>query len=242
MLKRISLATFTLALVLASALVPRAGADLGDLVSPTGVGETLVLVVADGSHTLSEAAVTREEANARFGDLQGFSVDEAAHYDVTGALVQVTPDTVPVACPESGAVFETVLDGTALDLDCPAGRSSVDVLRPVDLAYVPAADYPRFPSPCGDVGEVPCQEERYRELLGDDLAFEPGAVLLLSAFRTKQGAEEFVELARAAGVEHLVVVQARKLGGGDVGLGQEPAPDGSGPLVEPLADQESYQR
>jgi hypothetical protein len=200
------------------------------------------LVVADQLPSLSEAAAAREEANVAFGSLQGLYLDEADHYDVTGALVQVTPDVVRVPCPEPGAVFETVLDGTALDLDCPDGRSSVDVLQPIDLAHVSRGDYPAFPMECGGVGEAPCQTERYREVVGDDLAFAPGGSLVLTAFRTKRGAEEFMELARSAGLERLVVVRAHKLGGGDVGLGQEPHPDGSGPLLAPLADQESYQR
>jgi hypothetical protein len=51
-----------------------------------------------------------------------------------------------------------------------------------------------------------------------------------------------MEFARSVGITGLVTVQAFKLGGGDVGLGQEPHPDGSGPLDGPLDDQESYQR
>jgi hypothetical protein len=53
---------------------------------------------------------------------------------------------------------------------------------------------------------------------------------LVSAFRTEEGAQEFVAFATALGypaevLEHRV----RSLGGLYAGLGQEPAPDGSGP-------------
>ncbi|HXF57921.1 MAG TPA: hypothetical protein VNO34_10205 [Actinomycetota bacterium] len=83
---------------------------------------------------------------------------------------------------------------------------------------------------------------RYR---GDGVGstFTPGTWILLSAFRTLRGAEEFVELARAAtGSSDFLVLRVRKLGGPYVGLGQEPHPDGSGPLRGPLPNQESFQK
>ena len=59
----------------------------------------------------------------------------------------------------------------------------------------------------------------------------PGKWLLASAFRTEGGATEFEELATAAGASSLRRITARYLGTEFVGLGQEPAPDGEGPLV-----------
>jgi hypothetical protein len=83
---------------------------------------------------------------------------------------------------------------------------------------------------------------RYRgDGVGPTLA--PGTWILLSAFRTLRGAQEFVELARAAtGSSDFLVLRVKKLGGPYVGLGQEAHPDGSGPLRGPLPNQETYQR
>ena len=108
------------------------------------------------------------------------------------------------------------------EIDCPDGTTTVRELQPVSLRYIPLpADVP-----------VPA----------DALRLVPGQSLIVSGFRTKRGAEEFLDLARALGVNDLITIQARKLGGGDIGLGQEPHPDGSGPLLGPLGDQEAFQR
>lgn len=227
--------------------IPGAHADLPDepgLAASTGLGESIVLVVAGRASSPADALADAAALNSRFGELQGFYVDASDNYNVGGALVQITPDAVEVECPKPGTVFEAVVESVTIDLDCPLDASAVQVLRPVGLQYVSKADYASFafPSPCGELGQPPCQQDRYRALLGDDLSFAAGSWLLVTAFRTKQGAQEFMEFARSAGVSDLVTVQARKLGGGDVGLGQEPHPDGSGPLLDPLEDQESYQR
>ncbi len=168
----------------------------------TGVGETLVLVVA-AQVPPSEAEHALATVNAGFGDLKGFSIDGADAYELTGGYLQVSPDTVDVAC---GA-----------EIGCPDGLTTARELQAVDLQLVPTDALTSF-------------------------ALGPQQSLIVTGFRTKQGAEEFLELARAAGVTGLVTVQARKLGGGDIGLGQEPHPDGSGPLLAPLANQELYQR
>jgi hypothetical protein len=63
-----------------------------------------------------------------------------------------------------------------------------------------------------------------------------GRWLLLSAFRTEPGAQEFEELATAAGATDLQRIVARYLGTEFIGLGQEPNPDGTGPLLGPLPD------
>jgi hypothetical protein len=78
---------------------------------------------------------------------------------------------------------------------------------------------------------------------GPDFGLPPGQWFLLSAFRTTRGAEEFLDLARAAtGRTDLVTLRVQKLAGPYVGLGQEPHPDGSGPLLEPLPNPLEYQR
>ena len=108
---------------------------------------------------------------------------------------------------------------------CPDGMTTVRELQPVHLRYVALDAVASLP--VGALGTF---------------GFVPGRSILVSGFRTKQGAEEFLELTRAMGVTGLTTVQARKLGGGDIGLGQEPHPDGSGPLLGPLDDQEAFQR
>lgn len=108
------------------------------------------------------------------------------------------------------------------EMGCPEGVATVHELQPVELRYVPLAA--GVPLPTGAFQLV------------------PGQTLLVSGFRTKEGAERFIELSRAMGLSDLSTVQARKLGGGDIGLGQEANPDGSGPLLEPLDDQQAFQR
>jgi hypothetical protein len=208
-----------------------------------GAGETVLLVVADVVET-TDADARRDSINASFGELQGFFTDTTDAYDMKAALVQTTADAVRVSCPKVGALLKTTIDDELLNLECPLDSAEVNVLRPVGLDRVPQdgfSSYP-FPSTCGRVGAPPCQRERFRELFGDDLRFPVGKSVVATAFRTKQGAEEFVEFARSVGATGLVTVQAFKLGGGDIGLGQEPHPDGSGPLEGPLGDQEAFQR
>jgi hypothetical protein len=178
----------------------------------SGVDETLVLVIAAQVQP-SEAAKKLEEINSAFGELQGFAMDASENYEVSGAFVQVSPDTLSTPCAE---------------LDCPDGVTNVEELQPVELRYL-AKD------------AIPTLDAVSRMLEGPS-SFAAQSTLILTGFRTRRGAEEFIELARAAGVGDLVTVQARKLGGGDICLGQEPHPDGSGPLLGPLPDQESYQR
>lgn len=63
----------------------------------------------------------------------------------------------------------------------------------------------------------------------------PGRWLVLSAFRTIRGAAEFEEQARFAGATTLRRLVAVYRGRAWIGLGQEPNPDGTGPLNGPLA-------
>lgn len=206
------------------------GDPLSDLPAAIGVGETVLLVVGDVTSP-SEAAARRDTLNTRFGALQGFSVDATDAYDVRAALVQTTPDASSIRCSAIGA-------------DCPKGLERVLVPQPVGLRYVEGARFPTFafPSPCGGRTTPPCQRSRFVELFGEHLEFTRGRAVIATAFRTRQGAEEFIAFARAVGVRGLVTVQALKLGGGDIGLGQEPHPDGSGPLTGPIPGQTELQR
>jgi hypothetical protein len=107
--------------------------------------------------------------------------------------------------------------------DCAAGMSSLRVLQAIDLRFVPKVAFATLSA-----------AQRFR--------FKRGASLVVTAFRTKRGATEFLDLTRTLGLTGLVTVSARKRGGGFVGLGQESHPNGSGPLLGPLANQTSYQR
>jgi hypothetical protein len=76
------------------------------------------------------------------------------------------------------------------------------------------------------------QFQGFREQVGT-----PGGFALVSAFRTREGADEFVALARSFGVPASVLGRrVRSLGGVYAGLGQEAAPDGSGPLTVPIPE------
>lgn len=194
------------------------GGATNELVTPPvdttgGLNESLILVIAAQVQP-SEALPALEEINTPFGELQGFSLDASENYDVTGAFVQTSPEALSVAC---GA-----------GLDCPDGVTTVNELQPVELQYADTEELSSI--------------EPLANVLGNDLQFVPGRSLVLSGFRTKRGAEEFMGMARTFDVRVLAAVQARKIGGGDIGLGQEPHPDGSGPLLSPLPDQERYQR
>jgi hypothetical protein len=66
---------------------------------------------------------------------------------------------------------------------------------------------------------------------------EPGDFALVSAFRTEEGAQEFAELAATLGIEATILPErVRSLGGLYAGLGQEASPDGTGPLLGPVAE------
>jgi len=66
---------------------------------------------------------------------------------------------------------------------------------------------------------------------------EPGEFALVSVFRTDEGANAFVEVAAAFGNEATILPErVRSLGGLYAGLGQEANPDGSGPLLGPVAE------
>lgn len=79
-----------------------------------------------------------------------------------------------------------------------------------------------------------------------DVFDDPDAWLAVAAFRTLRGATDFLGTVQAlrgpdfAG--DLVVLRATRVAGASsIGLGQEPHPAGSGPLVDELPDQGLYQ-
>jgi len=65
----------------------------------------------------------------------------------------------------------------------------------------------------------------------------PGDFALVSAFRTELGAQDFAAFATSLGNPATILpVRVRSLGGVYAGLGQEAAPDGSGPLLGPIPE------
>jgi len=65
----------------------------------------------------------------------------------------------------------------------------------------------------------------------------PGDFALVSAFRTEQGALDFVALAQSFEYPASIVpARVRSLGGVYAGLGQEASPDGTGPLTHPVPE------
>jgi hypothetical protein len=70
---------------------------------------------------------------------------------------------------------------------------------------------------------------------GFEQGYPANAFALVSVFRTEAGAREFVQMAADFGAPAVVYPQrVRSLGGLYAGLGQEAAPDGSGPLLGPV--------
>jgi hypothetical protein len=76
------------------------------------------------------------------------------------------------------------------------------------------------------------QFQGFREQVG-----EPGDFALVSAFRTEDGAQAFAEVAASFGNAATILPErVRSLGGLYAGLGQEENPDGTGPLLGPVAE------
>ena len=72
------------------------------------------------------------------------------------------------------------------------------------------------------------------EGLRDHLGVEGAEFVLVSAFRTAQGAADYIAVARANDAPAVLTPRLVNHGYEYVGLGQEPHPDGRGPLIGPL--------
>ena len=72
------------------------------------------------------------------------------------------------------------------------------------------------------------------EGLRDHLARRGSDFVLVTAFRTARGAADFIAVARANDAPAVLTPRLLNRGYEYVGLGQEPHPDGSGPLIGPL--------
>ena len=72
------------------------------------------------------------------------------------------------------------------------------------------------------------------EGLRDHIAGKDEDFVLVTAFRTARGAADFIAVARANDAPAVLTPRLLNRGYEYVGLGQEPHPDGSGPLIGPL--------
>lgn len=73
------------------------------------------------------------------------------------------------------------------------------------------------------------------EGLHEELGKDDAEFVLVSAFRTGRGASDFMAVAHANDAPALLTPRLINRGYDYVGLGQEQHPDGSGPLIGPLA-------
>lgn len=206
-----------------------------DLVKITGKGERLILVIG-GQFSAREDAEKAAVALS-FGDMAGFYVDSTDNYDVIGVYDQAGPDILPIACADLPDVAGACAPGTVID------AHQAIALR--YRALIPGQGLELDPDDpaCDSIGHPPCSAKRLARLLtGAGGQLEKGRFLLVSAFRTLTGAEEFAELARDRGAV-VAVIRALKTGDTYVGLGQEANPDGvSGPLLGPLPNPDEYQQ
>ncbi len=212
-------------------------------VNPSGLNEVTIAVLA-GGYESEEAAALAADQDFALGSIQGFYVAESRDFEVLGAYRVLEGLWMPVPCRQ-------VAPGT--DEACDRGIGTVPVLGEPRLERVPhGRASERSPTidcllDCdGDV-IAPIMESMARlsgpvplnEVMGDDW-------VLITAFRTKAGAESFLEVLRAVydqrALDQLVVLQLRNTSGHrDIGLGQEAHPSGPGRLDGPLDNQEDYQ-
>jgi hypothetical protein len=205
-----------------------------DLAQISGNGEHLILVIGGTYATHEEAE--KAAAALSLGDMAGFYVDSTEAYDVVGVYQQVDPDIVLMKCEEVAKTAGECEPGSIIESHQAITLQYQALTTGAGLALDP--DEQR----CDSIGHLPCTGQRLSALLADDGQFKKGTFILLSAFRTLSGAQEFAELARDRGAS-ISAVRAVKSGDTYIGLGQEANPDGeSGPLLGPLSDPDKYQQ
>ena len=148
---------------------------------------------------------------------------------VTIGLMAATAGTSPAPRPFGRPV------GPAVPMDTGAGELLLAVVGGVYETRAEAEEA-NAAKPFGDVQGyyvVPvAQFQGFEQGAG-----EPGDFALVSVFRTEEGAQAFVELAAGFGYTATILPErVRSLGGLYAGLGQEENPDGSGPLMAPVAE------
>ena len=153
---------------------------------------------------------------------------------VAGALAIVLGfSTVASTKPEPQGPGPSV--GPSTPADTGAGERLILVVGGV-YASRAAADAANASMVFGDLQGyyvVPvAQFQGFRQQVGS-----AGDFALVSAFRTQEGADAFIELARTFDLPAFTYPErVVSLGGLYAGLGQEAAPDGSGPLLGPVPE------
>jgi hypothetical protein len=162
---------------------------------------------------------------------RGFAITAGLAVGVLASigLMAVAARTAPEAAPYGRPI------GPAIASDTGAGELLLVVLGGVYPSRLDA-ETANATMPFGDLQGfyvVPlAQFQGFREQLG-----EPGEFALVSVFRTEEGAQDFVALAATFGYPAMILPErVRSLGGVYAGLGQEPSPDGSGPLLGPVRE------
>lgn len=213
--------------------------QLVDLDPPTessGTGESLVVVVGGAFNTPVDAQAWVDDN--QFGDMQGFYAVPAREFVVNGPYVNDNAEVVDAACDPEVVMCD------------PATQPTVTLMQNFKLRYLGAGAFLDLQQTeigqvigvtCGAVGRPACISPIVQRVDPETEQFiDP--YLAVTAFRTKVGAEEFLQLPRALGdFGPLLVVRVTKVGVLDVGLGQERSPDDSGPLTHELGGQIVYQ-
>lgn len=227
--------------------------------SRAGSGESLVLVVGGVYPTAAEASDAA--ALLQLGEFQGFYIAPTDDFAVKAAYADYRPETATIECSPSG--MEAALSDLpeleqvsyeTLEQQCDASAHADSqahvslaldaALERVDLGHsdrnTAGDSQPARCAPASTcLGQAP-------SILGKKQSLPAGQWMTVTAFRTTAGAEDFLTFLRGAGAPPAaMVIQAiRRHGSSDVGLGQEPSPDGTGALVAPLAPalQESLQK
>lgn len=172
-----------------------------------GRGERLILVVL--ASTANETDAKQAAAELSGHAVGSVYVDEAKNYQVLGAYTRSREKFVDIPCPK---------------LDNPRGGMALVDGVWADLASICVED-----------------QEKATFFLSARLAYQPGKTaisdgwLVLSGFRTLDGAEAFVTAVEFEKSLEPEVYRVLKTGSTYIGLGQEANPDGSGPLQNPRA-------
>ena len=157
---------------------------------------------------------------------------------VVGLVVGVTA-SVGVIAGAAGKAPARLPNGRPVGPVVPADTGAGELLLAVVggvFSSRPEAEAANAALPFGDLQGyyvVPvAQFQGFRQEVG-----EPGEFALVSAFRTDEGARAFAELAAMLGIDATILPErVRSLGGLYAGLGQEASPDGTGPLLGPVAE------
>lgn len=222
-----------------------------------GRGESLVLVVGGVYATQADADAAVAASNQ--GEFSGYYLASTADFRVTAGYADVRPARGAIACnasemavasrtlPELAQITPKQLEIACLKLKEATGGDSLSLSLDTRLERVPFGQGARgavrlaAPSSC---------DPSSRCMGAAVSALSPSGTLpadqwmAVSAFRTRAGAEQFVTFQRDAGSgpPSMVLQVVRQAGTTNIGLGQESHPDGSGPAVMPLPQQEVFQR